>query len=82
MRALAEAIYAVAYLEWAIIGDLPRLANPPVELSIEGLSRETMGNVASSVRESASLTGTSVEEEAWLPRPLMRSNRLLNLGMA
>lgn len=65
MRALAEAIYAGSYLEWALLGDLPRLTDPPEELSIESLSRSTMGQVAAAVRRGASRT-TDPAEEAWL----------------
>jgi hypothetical protein len=65
MRSLAEAIYAVSYLEWALLGDLPRLSNAPSDLSIEGLSRETMGGVGRTVRHAAS-NSASATEKAWL----------------
>ncbi len=65
MRALAEALYAVSYLEWAILGDLPRLKARPVNLSITELSRLEMGKVAGRITEHA---GIRIEpaEAAWL----------------
>lgn len=65
MRALAEAIYVVSYVEWGILDDLPRLTNPPADLSIEGLSRSTMGHVAAAVRRASS-GATNGAESAWL----------------
>lgn len=65
MRALAETMYAVSYLEWALLGDLSRLADPPQELSIEGLSRSSMGQVAAAVRRGAT-SATDSAERAWL----------------
>jgi hypothetical protein len=65
MRAIAEAMYAVSYLEWALLGDLPRLTDPPQELSIEGLSRSSMGQVAAAVRRGAT-SATDSAERAWL----------------
>lgn len=65
MRLLAEALYAVAYLEWAVLGDLPRLSDPPPELSVEGLSRLPMGPVAGAVRHAARRASDS-GERAWL----------------
>lgn len=61
---LAVAMYAVSYLEWALLGDLPRLADPPQELSIEGLSRSSMGQVAAAVRRGSS--PADFAERAWL----------------
>ena len=65
MRALAETMYAVAYLEWALLGDLSRLTNPPDELSVEGLSRATMGQVSAAVRRAAR-DSVDPAETAWL----------------
>lgn len=65
MRALAEAMYAVSYLEWALLGDIPRLTAPPADLSIEGLSRSAMGTVAKAVRRAAN-DAVSPSEVAWL----------------
>lgn len=65
MRALAEALYAVSYLEWALLGDLPRLSQPPPGLSVEDLSRMTMGGVATKVRSAASASADTAES-AWL----------------
>jgi hypothetical protein len=65
MRALAEANYAVAYLEWAILGDLDRLTNPPPGLNVASLSLSTLGGVAREVK-AAALAATDPEERAWL----------------
>ena len=65
MRALAEALYAVSYLEWALLGDLSRLSRPPPGLSIEDLSRTMMGRVAGKVRSAASASADPAES-AWL----------------
>ena len=65
MRALAETLYAVSYLEWAIPGDLPRLSQPTPWLSVEDLSRMTMGGVATKVRSAASASADP-EGSAWL----------------
>jgi hypothetical protein len=53
MRALSECIYAVSYLEWAVLGDLGRLTEPHRGLSVAELSRSTMGGVGSVVRNAA-----------------------------
>ena len=58
MRLLAEALYSVAYLEWAILGDLDRLTSPPDFLTVEALSRSTMGAVADAVRRHSDSTPT------------------------
>jgi hypothetical protein len=65
MRALAEALYAVSYVESMLLGDLPRLSTSIDSLSVEGLSRQTMGAVASSVRQAISRASTP-GEAAWL----------------
>lgn len=65
MLALAEALYTVSYLEWTLLGDLLRLADAPAELSIDGLSRSSVGQVAAVVRRAAS-DATDPNEEAWL----------------
>ncbi len=65
MRALAEAMYAVSYLEWALLGDISRLTAPPADLSVEGLSRSTMGTVATTVRRAAAVAALR-SEATWL----------------
>jgi hypothetical protein len=65
MRALAEAIYATTYLEWLILGDLPRVTSDPSPLSAASLSRQPMGRTANALRRAATRT-TLKAESAWL----------------
>ncbi len=64
MRALAEAHFALSYLEWAVLGDLSRLSQPPPGLSVAKLSRSTLGHKLK-VLESAETSAPNGEKE-WL----------------
>jgi hypothetical protein len=65
MQAFAEAMYAVSYLEWALLGDLPKLTNEIPGFTIEGLSRKTLGAVAKETRKAMDAAVDSAEK-AWL----------------
>ena len=65
MRALAEAIYAVAYLEGLIRYDLYWLEPPPKCLDVGDISWDTMGKFAKKVRCVSENEGDP-EKRVWL----------------
>ena len=52
---VGEVAYSVSYLEWSILGDLPRLADRlPTTLALKHLEPKTTSGIASAVKSAAS----------------------------
>ena len=65
MRALAEAMYALFYLEGLIRHDLYRLSPPPENLDIWQISRSTMGALATRIGRQSDIE-LYPQKKAWL----------------
>jgi hypothetical protein len=50
VRALGRLCYAVSYLEWSVLGDLPRVPGLPAELRLSELAGKTTGQIGGSLK--------------------------------
>jgi hypothetical protein len=55
MLALSRVIYAVSYLEWAVLGDLPSIPGLPEELSLVKLAGQTTGEIGRTLTDQGTL---------------------------
>src|SRR3712207_2966772 len=62
---LGRSIYALAYLEWGLLGDLPHLQGLPPAISVQALAGKTTAVIAQTIRSNlASVSDPKVSE--WL----------------
>ena len=57
--AIGKLAYAVSYLEWAILGDLPHISGLPPQIGIEALTGKTTGGIADVIGSRAVLAQVS-----------------------
>jgi hypothetical protein len=61
--------YMVTYLEWQVLGDLPKLSGLPAELDLGGLVGKTTGNLGRVLQRSSVLEAVSdIPTRDWLRR--------------
>jgi hypothetical protein len=65
--AIGKLAYAVSYLEWGVLGDLPHISGLPQELSLERLAGLSTGQIAKRLKEPAVLAKViDVRLREWL----------------